>query len=410
MALEQARTFPSIRRGRREKAARTWWKTLGALHDTLVPLTAAIIFAACTGGEGVSEPISPPDGANELDEAEAPGAAFVAPALIRAVTYDGSGQLVHPDAAVFPRRWQGKRYWITATPYPGGNPKYENPSLYQGESSREMTVPIGVTNPIAAPPTTGYLSDPDIVHDVERDELRMYYRQTAGESDQLFLITSQNGVHWSPAQLVVSDVRYSLISPAVVRESATSWRMWTVNASEQGCYSLLTEMVLQQRRSADGIAWSAPEPVEVRVPGRVPWHWDVQYVAAKSEYWALIAAYPQGTTCSQSAVYFARSADGTSWTVSPTPLLGPGEFEPIRDLVYRSSFHYHDGSDAVSVWFSGARLEGRSFRYSVVSARYPFPELLRRVGGATAALERSVASAASAELRTAREAFEREFP
>jgi len=136
----------------------------------------------------------------------------------------------------------------------------------------------------------------------------------------------------------------------------------------------------------------------------------VQYVAAKSEYWALIAAYPQGTTCSQSAVYFARSTDGTSWTVSPTPLLGPGEFDPIRDLVYRSSFHYHDGSDAVSVWFSGARLEGRSFHYSVASARYPFPELLRRVSGAPWALERSVTSAASAELRAAREAFEREFP
>src|SRR5215208_6402246 len=128
MALEQARTIPSmLRRGWREAAARTWWKRLGALHDALVPLTAAIVFAACTGAEGVSEPISPPGGANELDEAEVPGAAFVAPTLIPAVTYDGSGQLVHPDAAVFPRGWQGKRYWIAATPYPGGNPKYENP-------------------------------------------------------------------------------------------------------------------------------------------------------------------------------------------------------------------------------------------------------------------------------------------
>jgi len=330
--------------------------------------------------------------------------------LIRAVTYDGSGQLVHPDAAVFPRGWQGMRYWIAATPYPGGNPKYENPSIYQGQSSREMMVPVGVTNPIVAPPSVGYLSDPDVVHDVEREELRMYYRQTADEHDQLFVITSRNGVQWSPAQLVVSDVRYSLISPAVVRESPTSWRMWTVNASAQGCYSLPAELVLQQRRSTDGIAWSAPEPVELRVPGRVAWHWDVQYVAAKSEYWALVAAYPQGTTCSQSAVYFARSSDGTRWTVSPTPLLGPGEFEPIRDLVYRSSFHYHDGSDAVSVWFSGARLEGKAFRYSVASARYPLPDLLRRVGGTTSSLERSVTSAVSVELRTAREAFEREFP
>jgi len=390
--------------------ARGRWKWLDALLHTLILSSATITFAACSGGESVSEPILAPDGINELDEAETPGAALVAPTLIPAVTYDGSGQIVHPDVAVFPGRWQGKRYWIAATPYPGGNPKYENPSIYQGESSREMTVPAGVTNPIVAPPSFGYMSDPDIVHDAERDELRMYYRQTTGENDQLFLATSRNGVQWSPAHLVVSDVRYSLISPAVVRESAASWRMWTVNAAAQGCYSLPTELVLQQRRSADGIAWSAPEPVELRVPRRVPWHWDVQYVAAKSEYWALIAAYPQGTTCSQSAVYFARSTDGTTWTVSPTPLLGPGEFEPIRDLVYRSSFHYHEGSDAVSVWFSGARLEGKSFRYSVASARYPFSELLRRVSGATSTLERSATSAASSELKTAREAFEHQFP
>ena len=412
MALEQRRAIPrGARPGRRERAAGGWWKWLVGARGTSFLISAAISLAACSGREGVSEPISPPDGTNELDDAEAPGAAFVAPTLIPTITYDGSGQLVHPDAAVFPRRWQGVRYWIAGTPYPSGNPKYENPSIYHGQSSREMKVPLGVTNPIVAPPAVGYLSDPDVLHDVERDELRMYYRQTAGESDQLFLITSQNGVQWSSAQLVLSDARYSLISPAVVRESATSWRMWTVNASAQGCYSLPTELMLQQRRSADGIAWSAPEPVELRLPRRVPWHWDVQYVAAKSEYWALIAAYPQGTTCSQSAVYFARSKDGTSWTVSPTPLLGPGEYEPIRDLVYRSSFHYHDGSDAVSVWFSGARLEGRSFHYSIASARYPFPDLLRRVSSASSSiLERSGSDAVSAELRAAREAFEREFP
>jgi hypothetical protein len=151
--------------------------------------------------------------------------------------------------------------------------------------------------------------------------------------------------------------------------------------------------------------------VTLRVPGRVPWHWDVQYVGAKSEYWALIAAYPEGTTCSRTAVYFARSVDGTTWQVSPTPLLGPGEFAPMRDLVYRSSFHYHEVSDAVTVWYSGARLEGAAFAYSVASARYPYAELLRRVSGATPIiLEREGTSAVSPELKAAREAFERDFP
>jgi hypothetical protein len=110
-------------------------------------------------------------------------------------------------------------------------------------------------------------------------------------------------------------------------------------------------------------------------------------------------------------VYFARSADGTAWNVSPTPLLGPGEFDPLRDVVYRSSFHYHEGSDAVSVWFSGARLEGNAFRYAVASARYPYAELLRRVGGASPIiLDQGGSRGASPELQAARSQFESAFP
>jgi hypothetical protein len=397
--------------GQREAAVRRGTSFSLAVGAGLALLTAALVFGGCGGGEHVAAPLAPPEDASEFDDAEMPGALSVAPALLEATTYEGSGELVHPDAAVFPRRWQGRRYWLSATPYPMGNPKYENPSIYQGRTSREMMVPLGVTNPLMPQPAGGYLSDPDIVHDPDRDELRMYYRQTVGENDQLFLMTSRNGVEWSPSQPVLVGYRYTLISPSIVRESATSWRMWTVNAASQGCFSLRSEIALTHRRSADGITWSDPEFVQLRVPGRVPWHWDVQYVPAKQEYWALVAAYPEGTTCSHTAVFFARSADGMSWTVSPTPLLGPGEFEPIRDLVYRSTFHYHDGSDAVSVWFSGAKLDGKIFHYAVAAARYSYPDLARRVSGATPMiLEREGSGVVSAELQGARQAFERDFP
>lgn len=389
---------------RRSTGGRQGWRAL------LRGATLAALLA-CGGSDAAIAPFSPPDGASELDDAEEPGATLVAPRIIPAVTYEGSGQLVHPDAAVFPQRWQGKRYWVSATPYPAGNPRFENPSIYHGRFSSEMTVPLGVANPVVPAPAGGYLSDPDVVQDPDRGDLRMYYRQTVGEWDQLYLITSANGVAWSPPTLVEKGSRYALISPSIDRESATSWRMWTVNASREGCFSLIGELALEQRRSADGIVWSAPEPVKLRITGRVPWHWDVQFVPAKGEYWALVAAYPEGTSCSQTSVFFARSADGTTWNVSPTPLLGRGEFDPMRDLVYRSSFHYHERSDAVSVWFSGARLEDRAFRYSVASARYPYAELLRRVSGATPiVLGREGSSSVSAELRAAREAFERDFP
>lgn len=374
-------------------------------------LVTGITITACHGGEQVASSLTPPDESTQIDEADVPSSVIVAPALINAPTYDGSGELVHADALVFPNRWQGRRYWVSATPYPTGNPKYENPSIYQGFTSRQMNVPAGVKNPLALPGASGYLSDPDLLYDPDRDELRMYYRHTSGSSDELFLVTSKNGVQWSTPQLVLTGGRYGLISPAIVRESATSWRMWTVYAVAQGCYSLSTEMALMQRHSTDGVTWDEPQPVNLSVPRRVPWHWDVQYIPAKQEYWALVAAYPEGTTCSQTAVYFARSADGTNWSVAPTPLLGPGEFAPLNDLIYRSSFHYHEASDAVSVWFSGARLGTGGFHFAMASARYPYAELVRRVSGPSPIIiERETEGQSSAALQSARSAFEENFP
>lgn len=397
--------------GRAVRSATVSARTLRAFFVLAIALSGT----ACRSGDAIADPverIAAPDDPNDIDEAELPGAVAIAPTVIDAKTYDGSGELVHPDVAYFSRRWQGSRYWLSATPYPGGDPRFENPSIFSASSSRELLVPAGVANPLALPEQKGYLSDPDLVADPATDELRMYYRQTLPFSDQVYVSTSRNGVMWNKAQLVLSESRYALISPAIVREGPGAWRMWTVNASAAGCVSTLPEITLEQRRSTDGLTWSAAEPVALSIPNRVPWHWDVQYVSAKREYWALIAAYPRGTSCAQAEVYFARSADGTTWSVSPVPLLATHRFAPMSDMVYRSTFHYHEGSDAVSVWFSGARLEGNAFHYAVASARYPLAELLRVVSGASAATmsRRQQPMNPSPELNAARARFAAEFP
>ena len=377
----------------------------------LTLVVMGITVLACHDRAPTTSSLTPPDESTAIDEAEIPSSTIVAPALIWTMTYDGSGELVHPDATVFPEGWHGRRYWVSGTPYPAGNPKYENPSIYQGYKAGQMMQPEGVNNPLVRPVPGGYLSDPDLLYDPDRDELRMYYRQTLDSSDQISMMTSADGVHWSAPQPVLAGARYGIISPAIVRESVSSWRMWSVSAVAQGCYSLRSEMELQQRHSTDGVTWSDPEPVTMRVPGRVAWHWDVQYVRAKQEYWALVAAYPEGTTCSGTAVFFARSADGTTWSVAPTPLLGPGQFAPMNDLVYRSSFHYHEASDAVSVWFSGAHIGDGGFHFSTASARYPYPELIRRVNAPSATIiQRQTVGRVTEELRAARSSFENDFP
>jgi hypothetical protein len=415
METERSRGVPPTTGAEpRRTAVRSRAGAARTLRASVMGMLALVTFAACGGDSPPGDPvtrIAAPEEASDLDESELPGAVAIDPTLLQVKTYEGSGQLVHPDVAFFGRSWRGHRYWISATPYPNGDARVENPSIFFGSSSREMLVPPGVSNPLAMPEEKAYLSDPDLVFDPETDELRMYYRQTTPLLDQLFVTKSQNGVEWTKGERVLTEYRYSLISPTVIREAAGAWRMWTVNAASAGCQSARAQIVLEQRRSTDGTNWGAPERVQLNVAGRVSWHWDVQYIAAKSEYWALVAAYPEGTNCARTSIFFARSADGTTWTTSPVPLLATGAFPPINDLVYRSTFHYHEGSDVVSVWYSGAKLEGNTFHYAVVSARYPLAELLRRVNGSTGAtMGREQAERPSVELETARARFAEEFP
>ncbi|MES2176871.1 MAG: hypothetical protein V4550_03315 [Gemmatimonadota bacterium] len=305
------------------------------------------------------------------------------------MTYDESGELVHPDAFVFPHAWHGKRRWFAATPYPRGDPLYENPSLFVTGNGLEWAPPPGVTNPLATP-TQGYLSDPDIIHDPVSDELFMYYR-AYWAGDQIFLRRSSDGVNWKPPTLVLEGERNSLISPAVVRELDGSWRMWTVDAGTYGCRAQPTDIRLGQRRSRDGITWGDSREVNLSIAGWVPWHWDVQYISAKNEYWSLVTAYPEHHDCSRTSVFLATSVNGSDWTVFPSPLLGPDQVSAMRDMVYRSTFRYYPATDEVSVWFSGARLEDGSYHYALAMAHYGAAELLRGVSVAMAVPSATIA-------------------
>ena len=167
-------------------------------------------------------------------------------------TYDGSGQVVHPDIAWPTPEGLDGRPRLAITPYPWGNANYENPSLFAGGGLDSWIVPDGVTNPIEKP-SGGYLSDPDIVWVAEERELWLYSRHVAS-GNEILVSKSPDGLRWSAPRVVVRVPSHQAVSPTVVRRSATDWLMWTVNAGAAGCTSSTTTVEL--RRSTDGLAWS----------------------------------------------------------------------------------------------------------------------------------------------------------
>jgi hypothetical protein len=275
------------------------------------------------------------------------------PAVVHAmpiITYDGSGQAVHPDFVRLPAPWTGDPLRLVATPYPGGDATFENPSLFTGSSGTAWTVPPGVTNPLAKP-AGSYLSDPDVVYDPDAGEMRVYYRRVTTQNE-IWMIRSADGVKWSAPMRIEHALNHLIVSPSIVRRGAGSWLMWAVNAGTSGCTGQSTTVEL--RRSTDGLSWSSPETVTLSDPDGFAWHIDVEWMPSLNEYWA---AYPvkRAGSCTTDRLRLATSADGLHWQSYPSPVLLAGASPELDNIVYRSSFDYDVSSGTVTFWYSGAK-------------------------------------------------------
>jgi hypothetical protein len=290
------------------------------------------------------------------------------PVPIEFETYERSRQVVHPSAVAFPSAWNGQRFWLALTPYPNSDSRMENPSLFNSGDGNSFIVPAGVTNPVART-SRGYLSDPDLAFDPASNELRMYYREVVEshrhgrrrhKADVVYVTRSSDGVQWSAPRAVVADIGHYVVSPAVARRADGDWKMWAVDAGRAGCRARYPRIVL--RRSTDGIGWSAPTVVSFSQVGFVPWHLDVQFVPQLNAYWALIAAYPQGSACTASSLFLATSTDGMDWKTYPSPVLERGALDQFSANVYRSTFAFEPDGNSLTLWLTGATTVQRGDR------------------------------------------------
>jgi hypothetical protein len=291
------------------------------------------------------------------------------------VTYDGSGEAVHPDFARLPSTWTGDPFRLVATPYPGGDATFENPSLYTGSTLTSWVVPDGIVNPLEKPEGGSYLSDPDMSYDPDAGELRIYYRRVTTHNE-IWMIRSSNGVAWTAPVLTVTAANHFIVSPTIVRRSATQWLMWSVNSGAFGCGASSTSLEL--RRSTDGVSWSDPEHASISDPDGYPWHIDVEWIPSRNEYWAV---YPvkDSRGCTTDRLRFATSADGLHWTTYPSPLLLKGASDDLRDVVYRSTVDYDATSGTVALWYSGAKFDHGFYRWHLAWERMSLSGLFARV-------------------------------
>ena len=277
-------------------------------------------------------------------------------------TYEGSKQVVHPDYARVPDEAPQHGHHLAITPYPYGDATHENPSHFVGDRVDRFSLPVDGPNPVVRP-TRGHLSDPDLLY--VGDELWLYYRQVTGEN-VILLTRTRDGIRWSPPEEVVRAPNHQVVSQTVVRRGDGDWWMWAVNAGDHGCAA--PSATIEVRRSADGIHWSGPEPVALAQVGLYAWHIEVQWIPSRGEFWALYNVKPDGH-CATPALFLATSPDGRTWTPLGQAVLARGRIPALADIVYRSTFQYDPGADAITFWYSGARYDGGKYVWGAAVER-----------------------------------------
>jgi hypothetical protein len=278
-------------------------------------------------------------------------------------TFDGSGEVVHPDHAITPAWSFGHE--LAITPYPNGNANFEIPSLFSSPTGQQWLLAPGVPNPVIPRPAVGYLSDPDLVSLPETGEVYLYYRQVT-DHNLIYLVRSSDGMRWTAPELVIAAPNHEVISPAVVRRAPGDWWMWSVNGGAAGCGAAAARLEL--RRSADGRTWTRPISLSLTHDPLTPWHVDVQWIPAFEQFWALYNVKEPGG-CTTPAVFLATSRNGIDWTPAPRPVLVKGVTPAFQDIVYRSTFEYRPATDEVIIWSSGARYDDGRWKWS--AAHFP---------------------------------------
>jgi hypothetical protein len=299
------------------------------------------------------------------------------PVALPFVTFDGSGQVVHPDWTRTPAAWSPAGQ-LVLTPYPNGNANLELPSEFAGAAIDLWQVPDGVENPIVRPRGSGYLSDPDHLWLADRGELWLYYREVEA-SNTILLTRSRDGVSWTTPVEVAKGANHTIVSPAVVQRRTGEWLMWAVNSGFAGCGAGATSVEL--RRSSDGVSWSGATPVQLEQPGYSVWHIEVQWLPGPGEYWALYNVKTPGG-CLTPALYLATSRDGVAWRTFPSPVLARGAIPELEHTVYRSTFAYDELSDVVTFWYSGASYVGGRWVWRGAVQQVGRAELFRRIASA----------------------------
>lgn len=262
------------------------------------------------------------------------------------------GQATHPSVVFFEEPWNGYRYWMAVTPYPGGSDAHEDPNIVASLDGISWVVPSGLTNPLDdAPGSPKYNSDTDLVF--AQGKLWCFWRfldTGAGPaSENIYFRSSEDGVNWGPKTLAHRSnmTTRRLVSPSLSFNSG-KWTMYAVDVVNPSA----NKVVRLISTGSQPTAWGAMSTCTVNLPpGRVPWHLQIRPFGGK--LYGILNDCISGQSGADGELYFIESSNGTSFTRSSKKLI-PRSQAGEHDNLYRATFvpEFYDGVLGFRVWYS----------------------------------------------------------
>ncbi len=244
-------------------------------------------------------------------------------------------QVVHPDVVYIKNGWNGYKYWLSVSPFPNLNPKYEDPHIFASNDGYSWIEPRNKpVVPLIHPRQFEY-SDADLVFD--SNKLWLYYRLNnkngsfdyADDSVKLYRISSSDGVNWTIPE--ATNLHFlpsgSFASPTIAKDGS-SFVLFYVNTIKDEMHRL---------ESNDGINWSKDEVVF-----SLPKIWHLDVFKHQDTYIALINEGPQAN---KPKIYYLTSKNTYDWENQGILLMPSAE-----------------GWDSTRLYRSTALIEGSRFR------------------------------------------------
>ena len=283
------------------------------------------------------------------------GSAFPSLTPCTLPTVEGYSQYVHPKVLDFGMAgWNGWRYWMVNTNYPGTNDAVENPAVFVSADGTTWQS-IG-TNPVIPRPDGAslgvlYNSDPHFLF--HAGALYLYWRvyNAAGDSqtnprEQLRVVSTTDGVTWTSSVAVLNvheDWNSGLLAPCISHLDGVFY-LWAFRNR-----TTPTTLVLRTSSSPLG-PFSAIQTATFVMPAaagaRQPWHGDIVKTRGG---WAML--FSDRTSVEQ--LWFAYGKNnGLEWTVKSQPITtgAPGQYRPSLCL----------NGNGYDCWISNASLNPKT--------------------------------------------------